>query len=72
MKMVAYAGAQSVPMAQAFICKQFLQFKTSKINDGKELITFVAAVLLGKFSRDVLTALIPSELAILVYKDLTY
>ena len=43
-----------------------------KINDRKVVITFVATVLLGKFSKDVLTALIPSELGILVYKDLTF
>ena len=34
------------------------------------MITFVAAVLLKTFSEDVLTALIPSELRITVYKDL--
>ena len=34
------------------------------------MITFVATVLTGKFSGDVLTALIPSEFGILVYKDL--
>ena len=43
----------------------------SKINDRKVVITFVATVLLGKFHEDVLTALIPSELEILEYKDLT-
>ena len=41
-----------------------------KINDRKVVATFVAAALLGKFSIDVLTVLIPSELGILVYKDL--
>ena len=35
------------------------------------MITFVAIVLLGKFSKDVLTALIHSKLGILVYNDLT-
>ena len=35
------------------------------------MITFVDIVLLGKFSKDVLTALITSELGILGYKDLT-
>ena len=34
------------------------------------MITFAATVLLGKFSKDVLTALIPTELGVLVYKDL--
>ena len=34
------------------------------------MITFVATVLFGKFSKDVFTALIPSEFGILVYKDL--
>ena len=42
-----------------------------KIHDRKLVITFVAIVLLGKFSKDVLTALIHSELGILAYKDLT-
>ena len=41
-----------------------------KINDRKVMITFVATVLLGKFSKDVLTALIPSDFGILVYKAL--
>ena len=71
--MLAYTGAQIVSMAQLFICKLFLQLNTKlfsvKINDRKVVITFVATVLLGKFSKDVLTALIPSELGILVYKD---
>ena len=35
------------------------------------MITFVATVLLGRISKDVLAAFIPSELRILVYKDLT-
>ena len=35
------------------------------------MITFVATVPVGKFSKDVLTASIPSELGILVYQDLT-
>ena len=38
-----------------------------KINDRKVAIAFVATVLLGKFSKDVLTALIPFEWGILVY-----
>ena len=42
-----------------------------KINDRKVVIIFVATVLLGKFSNNVLTALIPSELEILVCKDLS-
>ena len=74
MKMLAYPNAQIVPMAQTFICKLFLQLNTRlfnvRINDRKVVITFVATVLQGKFSQDVLTALIPSELGILVYKDL--
>ena len=36
------------------------------------MITFLATILLGKILKDVLTALMPSELRILVYKDLTY
>ena len=35
------------------------------------LITFIASTLLGKFSRDVLAALIPSAFGIIVYKDFT-
>ena len=42
-----------------------------QINDRKVVITFVATVLRAKFSKDNLTALIPSELGILVYKDHT-
>ena len=34
------------------------------------MITFVATVFLGRFSKDFLTALIPSELGILLCKDL--
>ena len=53
-----------------FICKEFLQLNTklfnAKNNDKIVMITFVATVLLGKFSKDVLTALILSELGILV------
>ena len=67
---------QIFPIAQPFICKYFLKLNTKlfnvKINDRKILITFVATVLLGKFSKNVLTALIPLELEILVYKDLTF
>ena len=36
------------------------------------MITFVATALLGKFFKDVFTALIPAEFRILVYKDLMY
>ena len=76
MKMLAYAGAKIVPMAKLFICKYLLQLNTKlfnfRINDRKLVVTFVATVLLGKFSKDILTALIPSELRILVYKDLMY
>ena len=75
MKMLAYAGTQIVPMAPPLICKCILQLNTKllsvKINDRKVLITFVATVLLVKFPKDVLTAFIPLELRILVYKDLT-
>ena len=42
-----------------------------KINIRKIVITFLLAVLLGKYSKDLLTALIPLELGILAYKDLT-
>ena len=41
------------------------------MNDRKVVITLVATVLVRRFSKDVLTALITSELGILVYKDLT-
>ena len=62
-------------MEQPFISKLLLQLNAKlfnvKINDIKIVITFVATVLLGKFSKDVLTALILSELGILVYKYLT-
>ena len=62
--MLAFGGAQIVPMAQPSICKYFLQFYTKlfdvKINDRKAVITFVATVLLGKVSRDILAALISS------------
>ena len=43
-----------------------------RINDRKVVITFVATVLLGKFSEAVLTALVLSELGIIAYKDLTF
>ena len=39
--------------------------------DREVVITFLATGLLGKLSKDILTTLIPSELGILVYKDLT-
>ena len=42
-----------------------------KINIRKIVITFLPVVLLGKYSKDLLTALIPLELGILAYKDLT-
>ena len=42
-----------------------------KTNDRIVVITLVATVLLGKFPKDVLTALIPLELEILVHKGLT-
>ena len=65
MKMLVCAGAQIVSITQPFICKQFLQLNLKlfnvKINDRKVAIAFVATVLLGKFSKDVLTALIPFE-----------
>ena len=35
------------------------------------MITVIATVLLGKFSKDVVTALIPSGIGIFVCKDLT-
>ena len=62
--MLAFGGAQIVPMAQPSICKHFLQLNTKlfdvKINDRKAVITFVATVLLGKFSGDILAVLISS------------
>ena len=42
-----------------------------KINIRKIVITFLLAVLLGKYSKDLLTTLILLELGILAYKDLT-
>ena len=39
--------------------------------DREVVITFLATVLLGELSKDILTTLIPSELGLLVYKDLT-
>ena len=72
MKLLAYASTQIVPMVQPFICNQFWQLETKlfniKIIDGKLVISFVATVLLEKFSKNFL---VPSELGILVYKDLT-
>ena len=63
-------------MALPFICKYFLKLNTKlfnvKINNRKIVITFVATFLLGKFSKNVLTTLIPLELEILVNKDLTF
>ena len=47
------------------------KFCAVKKNDRKVVITFVAIVLLGKFTKDVLTAKAPLELGTLVYKDLT-
>ena len=56
------------------IYKLLLQLNTKlfsvNINDRKVVITFAASVLPRKFSKDVMIALIPSEL--LVYKDLTF
>ena len=63
MKMLAYAGGQIVPMAQPFSLQIVLQLNT---NYRKVVINFVATFLLGKFSKDVLTALIRSELGIFV------
>ena len=39
-----------------------------KINNRKAVINFVVTILLGKFSKVVLRALIPSKLGILIYK----
>ena len=75
MNILAYAGAQIVRMAQRFICKSILEWNTKmfnvQINDRKVVITFVAPILLAKFSKDILTLLIPTESGILTYKDLT-
>ena len=72
-KMFAYEGAQIVPMAQPFICKQFLKLKIKlfsvSINAKNVVITFVEAVYLKYFSKDVLTDLIPSAFRILVYSN---
>lgn len=46
--MLVYAGAQVVPMGQPLFVK-----RPPKLTIA--VITFVAAVLLGKFSKDVLT-----------------
>ena len=67
MKMLAYAGARIFPWCNILFVHSFFRRQnclTSKINDRKVVITFVATVLLGKFFKDVLTALIPSELGI--------
>ena len=62
-------------MAQPFICKSFLQFKIKlcsvSINAKNAVTTFVEAVRLEYFSKDVLTDLIPSAFGMLVYNDLT-
>ena len=75
MNILAYAGAQIVRMAQRFICKSILEWNTKmfnvQINDRKVVITFVAPILLAKFSKDILTLLIPTESGILTYKGLT-
>ena len=74
-KMFSYEGAQIVPMPQSFICKQFLQLKIKllsvSINAKNVVITFVEAVYLEYFSKDVLTDLIPSAFKIFVYNDFT-
>ena len=72
--MFAYEGAQIAPMAQPFICKQYLQMKIKfnvSINAKNVVITFVEAVRLEYFSKDILTDFIPSEFGILVYNDFT-
>ena len=73
-KMFAYEGAQIAPMAQPFICKQYLQLKIKfnvSINAKNVVITFVEAVRLDHFSKDVLTDLTPSAFGMLVYNDFT-
>ena len=66
MKMLSHVGSQIVLTAQRFICEYFLQLKTTffyvKVNDRKVVIIFAATVLLGKSSKDVMAAFIPSEL----------
>ena len=75
MEVLAYACVQIVPMARNITCKEFLQLITKllnvKVNTMKVVTSLVVTVLLGKFPKDVLTTLIPSEFGILVYKDLT-
>ena len=75
MEILAYEGAQIIPMARPFICKQFLQLKIKlfsvSINAKNVVITFVEAVYLEYFSKDVLTDLIPSAFKILVFNDFT-
>ena len=70
--MLAYTGAPIVLTAQYFIYKQFLQLNTNLFNaknkDREVVITFLATVLLVRFSKDVLTAFLPSELEIFVHK----
>ena len=70
--MLAYTGAPIVLTAQYFIYKQFLQLNTNLFNaknkDREVVITFLATVLLVQFSKDVLTAFLPTELEILVPK----
>ena len=72
--MFAYEGAQIAPMAQTFICKQYLQLKIKfnvSINAKNVVITFVEVVRLDHFSKDVLTDLTPSAFGMLVYNDFT-
>ena len=73
--MLTYAGVQIIPMAQPFIYKQLLQLNTklfhAKINNRKVVITFAATALFIKFSKDILTSLIPQKFGIIAYKDLT-
>ena len=74
--MFAYEGAQIVPMAQPFICKQFLQLKIKlfsvSINAQNDVIFFAEAVCLQYFSKNVLTDLIPSVFGTTMYNDLGF
>ena len=74
-KMFAFDGVQIVPMVQPFFCKQFLQLKIKLLNVSIKarnvVVTFVEAVHLEQFSKDVLTDLIPSTFGMLVYKEFT-
>ena len=66
-------GAEIVPIAQPFICNQFLHLKIKlfsvSINAKNVVITFAEAIRLEYFIKHALANLIPSAFGILVYND---